>query len=64
MGAADDDCTVYVGNLSFATDEKTLVRELGREAEALPVAGGLNIADTVLEIAEERDADAQSSRRV
>lgn len=30
MGAADDDCTVYVGNLSFATDEKTLVRELGR----------------------------------
>lgn len=30
MRAADDDCTVYVGNLSFATDEKTLVRELGR----------------------------------
>ena len=30
MGAVDDDCTVYVGNLSFATDEKTLVRELGR----------------------------------
>jgi nucleotide-binding universal stress UspA family protein len=35
-----------------------VVRELGGTAEALPVAEGLNIAETVLAIAEERDAAA------
>ena len=30
MAAVDDDYTVYIGNLSLATDEKTLIKELGR----------------------------------
>jgi nucleotide-binding universal stress UspA family protein len=35
-----------------------LVQELGGRAEALPVAEGFNIAETVLAIAQERDAGA------
>lgn len=35
-----------------------LVRKLGGTAEALPVAESLNVADAVIEIADERDAAA------
>jgi nucleotide-binding universal stress UspA family protein len=43
---------------SAADTGAALVRELGGRAESQPVAEGLNVADTVQAIAEERDAAA------
>ena len=37
LGKADDDCTVYVGNLSFATNENTLSAQFGKFGKVIRV---------------------------
>lgn len=37
LGKADDDCTVYVGNLSFATNENTLMTQFGKFGKVVRV---------------------------